>query len=245
MKYIKDNVWKREDLGKRYLTGIRGAIPLAEYQIKIMLYLVSRMLPRVKSFLDLGCGDGILGRAVLSNYPKAKGIFLDFSDTMIEAARKKLPKDNNNLVFITDDYRKPRWVKSVAKYSRHELIISGFSIHHQKDTRKKAIYREIFDLLKPGGLFLNLEHVASATPQLHHICDEFFIDSLYNYHLSLNPDTKRNIIAKEHYHNPCRKANILTPLEKQCKWLREIGFQDVDCYLKIFELALFGGAKPA
>jgi len=32
-------------------------------------------------------------------------------------------------------------------------------------------------------------------------------------------------------------------LEKQCEWLREIGFNEVDCYMKIFELALFGGIK--
>lgn len=240
----KDNVWKREDLGRRYLDGIRSAIPLAEYQIQVILYLVGKTLPRLKSFLDLGCGDGILGRAVLSNYPKAKGIFLDFSDTMIEAARKKAPKNNKNLVFITDDYGKPRWVKSVAKYGRQDLIISGFSIHHQKDPRKKAIYREIFDLLRPGGVFLNLEHVASATPRLQHVCDEFFIDALYKYHHSLDPNTKRKKIAKEYYFNPCRKANILAPVEEQCKWLRDTGFKEVDCYLKIFELALFGGLKP-
>jgi len=28
------------------------------------------------------------------------------------------------------------------------------------------------------------------------------------------------------------------------RWLQEIGFADVDCYFKIFELALFGGRKP-
>jgi ubiquinone/menaquinone biosynthesis C-methylase UbiE len=244
MKYEKDSVWKREDLDKRYLEGIRSAIPLAGYQIEVMLYLVRKSLPRLKRFLDLGCGDGILGRAVLSNYPKAKGIFLDFSDTMIEAACKKSPKNNKNLVFITEDYGKPGWVKSVAKYGRQDLIISGFSIHHQKDHRKKTIYREIFDLLKPGGLFLNLEHVASATPWLQYVADEFFIDALYEYHLSLDQNTKRKTIAKEYYNNPCKKANILTPVEKQCLWLRETGFKEVDCYLKIFELALFGGIKP-
>jgi ubiquinone/menaquinone biosynthesis C-methylase UbiE len=241
---VKDNVWKRGDLDKRYLEGIRSAIPLAEYQIEIILYLIGKVLPRLRSFLDLGCGDGILGRAVLSNYPKAKGIFLDFSDTMIEAARKKSPENNKNLVFITEDYGKLRWVKSVTKYGRHNLIISGFSIHHQKDHRKKSLYREIFDLLKPGGLFLNLEHVASATPWLQHVFDEYFIDALYEYHLSLNPNTKRKAIAKEHYNNPCKKANVLTSVEKQCKWLRDTGFKEVDCYLKIFELALFGGIKP-
>ncbi|SPE57295.1 hypothetical protein SBV1_270094 [Verrucomicrobia bacterium] len=30
---------------------------------------------------------------------------------------------------------------------------------------------------------------------------------------------------------------------EQCQWLREIGFENVDCYFKVFELALFGGTK--
>jgi hypothetical protein len=33
-------------------------------------------------------------------------------------------------------------------------------------------------------------------------------------------------------------------VEVQCQWLRQIGFGHVDCYLKIFELALFGGLRP-
>jgi hypothetical protein len=30
----------------------------------------------------------------------------------------------------------------------------------------------------------------------------------------------------------------------QCQWLQEIGFGDVDCFFKLFQLALFGGQKP-
>ena len=42
-----------------------------------------------------------------------------------------------------------------------------------------------------------------------------------------------------------KAANILAPVDDQCRWLREIGFADVDCYFKAFELALFGGRKPS
>ncbi len=34
-------------------------------------------------------------------------------------------------------------------------------------------------------------------------------------------------------------------VEAQCKWLRELGYADVDCYLKLFEIAVFGGRKPS
>ena len=43
-----------------HLEGVRGAIPLAEAQIEIMLKVVQAWVPDLKMVLDLGCGDGIL-----------------------------------------------------------------------------------------------------------------------------------------------------------------------------------------
>jgi len=240
----KDKAWKREDLSRRYLEGVRSAIPLADYQIEIMLTLIRKVKPKLTNFLDLGCGDGVLGRAILSKYNNAQGVFLDFSDTMIKVACEKAPKNNKRLFFIKEDYGKPSWVSAVKKHGKFDVIVSGLSIHHQTDKRKKGIYQEIFDLLKPGGLFFNLEHVSSPSRWLHHFFDEFFIDSLYKYHRAIHSSKTRNEIAKHHYNNPLKEANILTPLEIQCSWLKKIGFKQVDSYLKIFELVLFGGIKP-
>ena len=236
-------LWKREDLGKRYLEGVRSAIPLAEYQIKIMFTLIEKVKPRVKRFLDLGCGDGILGRAILSKYPEALGVFLDFSNTMIEAAVQKAPKSKTKLFFVNEDFGNRSWINSVAKYGKFDVIVSGFAIHHQTDKRKKGIYREIFNLLTSGGLFLNLEHVTSPSPWLHHLSEEFFIDSVYKHSRTSGCAKTRKEIARGYYSNPLRKANILAPVETQCSWLKKIGFKKVDCYLKIFEFALFGGVK--
>lgn len=239
----KYTVWKREDLSKRYLEGVRSAIPLADYQIEIILLLIQKVKPRLNMFLDLGCGDGVLGKAILSKYPNAQGVFVDFSAPMIEAAHKKIPKNNKKLFFITEDYGKPSWINSVKQFGKFDVIVSGLSIHHQADKRKKEIYKEIFNLLNPGGLFLNLEHVSSPSRWLRHLFDEFFIDCLYKYHCAMGSVMSHKEIAKKHYNNPLKKANILAPVETQCAWLRGIGFKNVDCYLKIFELALFGGIK--
>jgi SAM-dependent methyltransferase len=163
---------------------------------------------------------------------------------MIEAARNKSPRGAKNLSFVTQDYGDPAWTGAAAVYGKFDVIVSGLSINHQADKRKKEIYKEIFGLLKPGGLFLNFEHVSSPTPRLKRIWDEFFIDSIYRYHRTSGSRKTRAQIAKKHYHNPLIKANILTPVDAQCAWLRSAGFREVDCYLKIFELAIFGGVRP-
>lgn len=53
----------------------------------------------------------------------------------------------------------------------------------------------------------------------------------------------REDVARQFVQRDDWSANILAPLDDQCQWLREIGYVDVDCFFKAFELAIFGGCK--
>ncbi|HEY9300617.1 MAG TPA: methyltransferase domain-containing protein [Phormidium sp.] len=239
-----DTAWQNAELAQTFLEGVRGGIPLASEQINLMLKIINLALPKVETFLDLGCGDGVLGRAILAKYPNAKGVFLDFSETMLEAAKSKLG-NSENTEFIFQDFGVKDWVNAVKSQGEFDLIVSGFAIHHQSDERKRGVYQEIYSLLKPGGLFLNLEHIESPSKWLETAFSEVFIDSLYEFHQRNESGKIREEIAQEYYHRPDKVANILAPLEVQCQWLRELGFINVDCYFKVLEIALFGGMKAS
>ena len=240
----QDRVWQNAELAKIYLEGVRGAIPLAAEQLKVMLQVIRTARPKVDSFLDLGCGDGILGRSILSQHPEAGGILLDFSESMLSAARAKAETPADRLEYLLQDYGQPQWVESVRHRAPFDVIVSGFSIHHQPDLRKQELYREIFELLKPGAVFLNLDHVSSPSPWIEGMFEELFIDALCQYQQANGSRKSRQEIAREFYDRPDKVANILAPVEAQCDWLSALGFVQVDCYLKIFELALFGGLRP-
>ncbi|HEX3047656.1 MAG TPA: hypothetical protein VHY08_23090 [Bacillota bacterium] len=83
----------------------------------------------------------------------------------------------------------------------------------------------------------------SRTKWVGHLHDEYFIDYLYEYEISKNSGKTRAEVSDGFYHRIDSELNILAPVEEQCDWLRSIGINDVDCYMKIFELALFGGRK--
>ncbi|MBZ8181273.1 class I SAM-dependent methyltransferase [Oscillatoria salina] len=237
-------VWKTEEISKKFLEGVRSAIPLAAEQIEILLRVIRLTQPQVNSFLDLGCGNGILGKSILQNYPQARGVFLDFSETMLSAAKNSLANRDYQIEFYQADFGKKDWLKTINNEKSFDVIVSGFAIHHQPDTRKQEIYAEIYDLLKPGGLFLNLEHIASKSAWGEKAFDELFVDSLYSFHQSQGVQKSREEIDKEYYTRADKVANILASVEIQCDWLREIGFIDVDCFMKLFEIALFGGLRP-
>ncbi|WP_413163422.1 class I SAM-dependent methyltransferase [Capilliphycus salinus ALCB114379] len=240
-----DEVWKTAQLAQTFLEGVRGAIPLANEQLQMILRIVQMARSEVNSVLDLGCGDGILGRTILTQYPNAKIVFLDFSESMISAVKDKLQTPENNIEFVLEDFGQKSWVNSVQDFGKFDVIVSGFAIHHQPDSRKKEIYQEIYNLLTPAGVFLNLEHVQSASNLGESVFNEMFIDSLYRYHHQRGNSQSREEIAQQYYNRPDKAANILAPVELQCQWLTDIGFLDVDCFLKVLELALFGGIKPA
>ena len=81
-----DTAWQQAELAELFTTCVRGGIPLAREQLDLILRIVRRLVPNVQTVLDLGCGDGVLGRMLLSEYPQARCAFLDFSQPMLELA---------------------------------------------------------------------------------------------------------------------------------------------------------------
>ncbi|MDA0841119.1 MAG: class I SAM-dependent methyltransferase [Planctomycetota bacterium] len=237
-------VWQDEGLVKKFLDGVRGGIPLASVQLQMIRRLLRRLEFPVDRFLDLGCGDGILSASVFDEFPDSDGVLLDFSDAMLGAARARFEDSGKELTFLRSDFSKADWLAAAGEHGPFDAVISGFSIHHQPDEIKRRIFEEIYSVLRPGGIFLNNEHVLSPTQWIEEASDDCFVDSLHLLHLKKGTGKSKGQVLHEFVHRPDKEANILTLVETQCGWLREIGYEDVDCYFKIFELAIFGGRRP-
>jgi tRNA (cmo5U34)-methyltransferase len=167
-----------------------------------------------KRILDLGTGDGRLLALLRSHCPDATLVGLDFSPTMIDAASARFCNDPCIEIRNHD-------LNTTLPAERYDVVVSSFAIHHCTHSRKRSLYSEIYELLEPGGIFCNLEHVSSPTDVLH---AKFLSD------MGSSPDEED-------------RSNILLDVQTQIQWLSETGFANVDCYWKWLELALFGGAR--
>lgn len=240
----KDTVWQQPELVQTFINEVRGGVPYAADQIAVMLRVIAASAVTVRRIADLGCGSGVTARAILAQHPTASALLVDFSEPMMAAARQALSDYRPPPAFAVADLATSEWIAVASGHGPFDVIASSYAIHHLTDTRKRALYGEIFSLLAPGGLFVNIEHVASATPRVEVVSDGLIIDSIHAFQRSKGAEVTREQVARDFVHRPDKAANILAPVEAQCQWLREIGYADVDCFFKVFELAVFGGRRP-
>jgi len=169
----------------------------------------------VKRVIDLGTGDGHLLKLLKGKIPHINAVAIDASPIMLDAARKNFA-DDPNVEVVEHNLSNP-----LPDIGRFDAVISSFVIHHLPHERKRSLCQEIYDILNPGGIFCNLEHVASISLKQH-----------LHFFNAIGHDIETE-----------DKSDKLLSVEKQLKWLREIGFVDVDCYWKWLELALLVGYK--
>ncbi len=206
------NLWSGAQHARTYLDR-RDAIPHRVEAYPVLLELLPEHPQRV---LDLGTGDGLLLDVVRDAHPEVDCVGVDFSTTMLDEAARRFA-GGVGVTFVQHDLDQP-----LPGLGGFDAVVSGFAIHHLVDERKRALFGEVFQLLEPGGVFCNLEHVASPTARLH----DAFLDALGRLPEDDDP------------------SNKLAPVDEQLGWLRDAGFDDVDCFWKWRELALLAGVRP-
>ena len=179
--------------------------------------LLEQVPDSAQRILDLGTGDGRLLALLKLDRPTAQSVALDFSDTMLASVGQRFA-DDPSVEIVRHNLDHP-----LPDLGQFDTVVSSFAIHHLSHARKEALYGEIYRLIVPGGLFCNLEHVASPTPELH----AKFLAAIGYSAATEDP------------------SNQLLNVETQLQWLRNIGYQQVDCYWKWLEMALMVGVKPA
>jgi len=115
--------------------------------------------------IDLGCGPGSLSARLLHRLPQATVVAVDTDPLLLSLGRARYG-DTAGLRFADLDLRTPGWTAGLGLDRPADVAVSTTALHWLPEHHLRAVYRELAGVLRPGGLFLNGDHlgVDDTTP---------------------------------------------------------------------------------
>lgn len=210
--------------------------PTRVEQLDILLSILQAEYRQHKTILDIGMGSGILEELIFERIPHAYIIGVDFSRAMLDLAHKRLVGKEGQYEAVVHDLT--RLDDLELPDEDYQIAISVQAIHHVPDEHKRAIYRFVYDVLEPGGLFLMLDRIAIHTPRLFD-CYKLIWQRLNKLHQAHISEGETFI---EHLEKVGERGDLPATLEQNLAWLREAGFETACLHLHA-NRALFAGRK--
>ncbi|HLN88046.1 MAG TPA: methyltransferase domain-containing protein [Candidatus Limnocylindrales bacterium] len=192
-----------------------------EAQFNAALSWLSVFVSGQSRVMDLGCGPGTLAEKLLGAFPEMQMICSDGSDEMLKLARQRLASYGNRVSYAQADFSADNWTANLPR--QLDAVVSARAIHNLRNLKLIGpVYGHIHELLRTGGVFMNIERVNFATPKLRQYFRELQIKT-------------RGRAAK--------MDGAAPSLAQQFSLLRRAGFADIDCFWRETNTAIVGGFR--
>jgi SAM-dependent methyltransferase len=114
--------------------------------------------------LDLGCGPGSLAGRLAERLPGARIIGVDSDPLLLALARTRYGR---HAEFVDADLTDPAWTAHVPATA--DAAVSTTALHWLDPEPLAALYRTLAGLLRPGGVFVDGDHLGLGDPTLDEI----------------------------------------------------------------------------
>ena len=136
-------------------------------RIELLVHLVGGVVSPVQRVLDLGCGTGSLMQPFLDAFPDAEVYGIDFDPVLLPLAQERLRPYGVRARLMLGDLRSENWLAQLP--GSVDAVISATALHWLTVVELASLYRQLASLVRPGGLFLNADHVASRQSEVQRI----------------------------------------------------------------------------
>lgn len=205
----------------------RRLVPCFDEFYGTVVELVERFCPMPPRVLDLGAGTGILSSAIAEHLQNARLCLVDVSAEMLARASTSLAAFGPEVIIQPLTAALPK--------GPFDAVVSALAIHHLGDEEKRGLYAGILQVLRPGGIFINAEQVAGSSHRLQELFEQTHLARARN--LGSSAQEIQGALERMR-HDRC------SSLAEQLDWLAHAGFEDVECFLRWFRFAVFGGWRP-
>lgn len=219
-------------------------VPRREEQISAMCDLLNDLAaPRI---LDLCGGHGQLSEAYLRRKPDAHVTLLDRSPEMLASADQRLKAFRGRYELMLASIEERAW----RKRSSYDAVMTSLAVHHLDAEGKRALYRDIREMLTPGGVFAMTDLVEAAGPGTRQLAADHWAEAVRRASLEqFGSDEAEKIFEQTEWNyyrlphpDPVDKPSSIA---EQLDWLREAGFANADVVWMYAGHAIFTATREA
>lgn len=234
----------REDDSQSFIEFGNAITPSRREHLALLTALVPAETDDAFLAVDLACGAGSLSEALLRAFPRCRVLAFDGSPRMLEEAGANLAPFGDRVERRPFDLFDRSWLDALPGPVR--CFASSLAVHHLDGAQKRRLFRDLAARLEPGGALLLLDLVE---PVNRYAWDAYgrAWDAIVREQTAGLPrgDEMYARFRAEwnHYVDPDLEVDKPSGLFEQLQWLREAGFDQVDCFWLRAGHALYGGYR--
>ena len=196
--------------------------------------------------VELCCGEGLLTRALLDRFPRARVVAFDGSEIMRDSTRRRAGDQATRLETRGFDLAASSW----RRFDRPlHAVVSSLAVHHLDGNGKRQLYADMTQALAPGGALVIADLIAPAEALAKDYAartwDQEVVRRAAERAAGAEAFTRFRELRWNLFADPDpdpmdQPSNLLD----QLVWMREAGLVAVDTYWMKAGHAIFGGKKP-
>ena len=135
-------------------------LPDREHRFTAMLDAVDAIRDTAPlRLLDLAGGTGTISLRALRRFPDAELTLVDLDPALLALAAAAL---RDRVTIVTADLGRTDW-HAALPHRRYDAVLTATALHWLPADRLATLYGEVHDLLRPGGLLVNADHMPDDT----------------------------------------------------------------------------------
>ncbi|NUQ00035.1 MAG: class I SAM-dependent methyltransferase [Armatimonadetes bacterium] len=226
-------------------------------RLHLMVSIPALPNPGWPRILDLGAGPGATSLTVLRHYPGATVLAVEYDRLLVEmgqavAAQRGL---GDRLRYLAADLRDPDWWR--AYESEFDLVVSATALHWLNAAHYGELCERVFRVLRPGGWFMNCDHVASLHDEVQVLYNRYRADRARRAFEALGADRwddfwaalaaalgTADLAALRGVEGLWEGSDDGIPKQAHLAALERSGFELAEVYWQELGEAIIGGRRP-
>lgn len=131
-------------------------MPDREHRFSTMLDVVEAVTSTDHpAILDLAGGTGSISLRALQRLPRATTTLVDVDPVLLTIARASLDERTD---IVATDLRRETWTAALPRRD-YDAVLTATALHWINGDRLRELYREVHGVIRPGGVFINADHM--------------------------------------------------------------------------------------